>query len=217
MWDTHTNTVCYCLFSGSSCFCCVSSCVSMGQNWKTLQPSAGRDLWTHQVHAHMYTHTHAQSLFILRSPSCNSFFVLPRLHCCLQRGAGLPAGIRAGIPSSPSQCLSCREPNRGLRLPWLHLPQTQVLGKEHRSWAQGTHHTGAAQVSVQSSDCFVNLIWSLVRGLHHHFLLVCLLLLCLWRYNEAYTWTNPTCCVHNIIVGQLWIEQYGNVEVINHK
>uniref|UniRef100_A0A6Q2WZG6 Oxysterol-binding protein n=1 Tax=Esox lucius TaxID=8010 RepID=A0A6Q2WZG6_ESOLU len=38
-----------------------------------------------------------------------------------------------------------------------------------------------------------------------------------FMYNEAYTWTNPTCCVHNIIVGQLWIEQYGNVEVINHK
>uniref|UniRef100_A0A3B3TC93 Oxysterol-binding protein n=1 Tax=Paramormyrops kingsleyae TaxID=1676925 RepID=A0A3B3TC93_9TELE len=37
------------------------------------------------------------------------------------------------------------------------------------------------------------------------------------KYGEAYTWTNPTCCVHNIIVGQLWIEQYGNVEVINHK
>ncbi|XP_034386043.1 oxysterol-binding protein-related protein 1 isoform X2 [Cyclopterus lumpus] len=37
------------------------------------------------------------------------------------------------------------------------------------------------------------------------------------RYNEAYTWTNPTCCVHNIIVGQLWIEQYGNVEVVNHR
>uniref|UniRef100_A0A3Q3AML3 Oxysterol-binding protein n=1 Tax=Kryptolebias marmoratus TaxID=37003 RepID=A0A3Q3AML3_KRYMA len=37
------------------------------------------------------------------------------------------------------------------------------------------------------------------------------------KYNEAYTWTNPTCCVHNIIVGQLWIEQYGNVEVINQK
>uniref|UniRef100_A0A672H9U7 Oxysterol-binding protein n=1 Tax=Salarias fasciatus TaxID=181472 RepID=A0A672H9U7_SALFA len=37
------------------------------------------------------------------------------------------------------------------------------------------------------------------------------------KFNEAYTWTNPTCCVHNIIVGQLWIEQYGNVEVINHK
>nr|XP_015209327.1 PREDICTED: oxysterol-binding protein-related protein 1 isoform X1 [Lepisosteus oculatus] len=37
------------------------------------------------------------------------------------------------------------------------------------------------------------------------------------KYNEAYTWSNPTCCVHNIIVGQLWIEQYGNVEITNHK
>ncbi|XP_041954659.1 oxysterol-binding protein-related protein 1-like isoform X2 [Alosa sapidissima] len=37
------------------------------------------------------------------------------------------------------------------------------------------------------------------------------------KHKESYTWTNPTCCVHNIIVGQLWIEQYGNVEVINHK
>uniref|UniRef100_A0A3Q1AJS5 Oxysterol-binding protein n=1 Tax=Amphiprion ocellaris TaxID=80972 RepID=A0A3Q1AJS5_AMPOC len=34
------------------------------------------------------------------------------------------------------------------------------------------------------------------------------------KYNEAYTWTNPTCCVHNIIVGQLWIEQYGNMECV---
>ncbi|TKS75050.1 Oxysterol-binding protein-related protein 1 [Collichthys lucidus] len=37
------------------------------------------------------------------------------------------------------------------------------------------------------------------------------------KHNEAYTWTNPTCCVHNIIVGQLWIEQYGNMELINHR
>ncbi|XP_068176044.1 oxysterol-binding protein-related protein 1 isoform X2 [Antennarius striatus] len=37
------------------------------------------------------------------------------------------------------------------------------------------------------------------------------------KYDEAYTWTNPTCCVHNIIVGQLWIEQYGNVEIVNHR
>ncbi|XP_061744859.1 oxysterol-binding protein-related protein 1 isoform X2 [Nerophis ophidion] len=37
------------------------------------------------------------------------------------------------------------------------------------------------------------------------------------KHNEAYTWTNPTCCVHNIIVGQLWIEQYGSVEVVNHR
>ncbi|XP_078254114.1 oxysterol-binding protein-related protein 1 isoform X1 [Rhinoraja longicauda] len=37
------------------------------------------------------------------------------------------------------------------------------------------------------------------------------------KHNESYTWSNPTCCVHNIIVGRLWIEQYGNVEIINHK
>ncbi|XP_072294259.1 oxysterol-binding protein-related protein 1-like isoform X1 [Eucyclogobius newberryi] len=37
------------------------------------------------------------------------------------------------------------------------------------------------------------------------------------KHNESYTWANPTCCVHNIIVGQLWIEQYGNVEITNHK
>ncbi|KAF7659106.1 hypothetical protein LDENG_00003180 [Lucifuga dentata] len=37
------------------------------------------------------------------------------------------------------------------------------------------------------------------------------------KHNEAYTWTNPTCCVHNIIVGQLWIEQYGNMELVNHR
>ncbi|KAM4704755.1 oxysterol-binding protein-related protein 1 isoform 2-T2 [Rhinophrynus dorsalis] len=37
------------------------------------------------------------------------------------------------------------------------------------------------------------------------------------KYNEAYTWTNPTCCVHNIIVGKLWIEQYGNMEITNHR
>ncbi|XP_038185940.1 oxysterol-binding protein-related protein 2 isoform X2 [Arvicola amphibius] len=37
------------------------------------------------------------------------------------------------------------------------------------------------------------------------------------RHNEAYTWTNPTCCVHNVILGQLWIEQYGVVEILNHR
>ncbi|XP_078507719.1 oxysterol-binding protein-related protein 2 isoform X1 [Lissotriton helveticus] len=36
------------------------------------------------------------------------------------------------------------------------------------------------------------------------------------KYNEAFTWTNPTCCVHNVIIGKLWIEQYGTVEIVNH-
>ncbi|MBN3302649.1 OSBL2 protein, partial [Amia calva] len=36
------------------------------------------------------------------------------------------------------------------------------------------------------------------------------------KHNEAYTWTNPFCCVHNVILGKLWIEQYGTVEIVNH-
>ncbi|XP_037046475.1 oxysterol-binding protein-related protein 1 isoform X2 [Bradysia coprophila] len=36
------------------------------------------------------------------------------------------------------------------------------------------------------------------------------------KWNEAYTWTNVNCCVHNIIVGKLWMEQYGTMEVVNH-
>ncbi|XP_030386161.1 oxysterol-binding protein-related protein 2 isoform X2 [Scaptodrosophila lebanonensis] len=36
------------------------------------------------------------------------------------------------------------------------------------------------------------------------------------KWNEAYTWTNVNCCVHNIIVGKLWIEQYGSMEITNH-
>ncbi|XP_023597181.1 oxysterol-binding protein-related protein 2 [Trichechus manatus latirostris] len=39
----------------------------------------------------------------------------------------------------------------------------------------------------------------------------------LLQQNEAYTWTNPTCCVHNVIIGKLWIEQYGTVEILNHR
>ncbi|KAG7323191.1 hypothetical protein KOW79_012893 [Hemibagrus wyckioides] len=38
----------------------------------------------------------------------------------------------------------------------------------------------------------------------------------LLKHNEAYTWSNPFCCVHNVIVGKLWIEQYGTVEILNH-
>ncbi|KAJ9584691.1 hypothetical protein L9F63_020973, partial [Diploptera punctata] len=37
----------------------------------------------------------------------------------------------------------------------------------------------------------------------------------LHRWGEAYTWTNVNCCVHNIIVGKLWMEQYGTMEVIH--
>ncbi|XP_078384426.1 oxysterol-binding protein-related protein 1-like [Oculina patagonica] len=36
------------------------------------------------------------------------------------------------------------------------------------------------------------------------------------KHNEIYTWNNVNSCVHNIIVGQLWIEQYGQIELTNH-
>ncbi|KAF5282684.1 hypothetical protein FQA39_LY17516 [Lamprigera yunnana] len=36
------------------------------------------------------------------------------------------------------------------------------------------------------------------------------------KWNEAYSWTNVQCCVHNIIVGKLWMEQYGSMEITSH-
>ncbi|GAV03596.1 hypothetical protein RvY_13992 [Ramazzottius varieornatus] len=36
------------------------------------------------------------------------------------------------------------------------------------------------------------------------------------RYKETYTWSNMNCYVNNIIVGKLWIEQYGTMEIMNH-
>lgn len=72
-----------------------------------------------------------------------------------QRGSGFPAGIRAGLPSPPGQCLPRREPDGGLCLPRLHLPQTQVLGQERRGRTQRDHHTRAAQVSLTSFFIFL--------------------------------------------------------------
>ncbi|XP_055955417.1 oxysterol-binding protein-related protein 1 isoform X2 [Patella vulgata] len=39
----------------------------------------------------------------------------------------------------------------------------------------------------------------------------------LTKFNEVYTWQNVNCCVHNIIVGKLWVEHYGTMEIINHR
>ncbi|XP_060537147.1 oxysterol-binding protein-related protein 2 [Cylas formicarius] len=36
------------------------------------------------------------------------------------------------------------------------------------------------------------------------------------KLKEAYTWTNVTCCVHNLIMGKMWIEQCGNMEIVSH-
>ncbi|XP_038052477.1 oxysterol-binding protein-related protein 1-like [Patiria miniata] len=37
------------------------------------------------------------------------------------------------------------------------------------------------------------------------------------KYNETYTWHNPSSCLHNLIVGKLWIEMYGLLEMTNHR
>jgi len=37
------------------------------------------------------------------------------------------------------------------------------------------------------------------------------------KFNEVYTWQTVTCCVHNIIVGKLWFEYYGTMEIVCHQ
>lgn len=39
----------------------------------------------------------------------------------------------------------------------------------------------------------------------------------LTKHGETYTWSNVNCCVHNVIVGKLWVEHYGVQEIVNHK
>jgi len=34
-----------------------------------------------------------------------------------------------------------------------------------------------------------------------------------FRFNETYTWNNVNCSIHNVIVGKLWIEHHGSMEI----
>lgn len=43
-----------------------------------------------------------------------------------------------------------------------------------------------------------------------------LLTLELKRHKEVYTWESVTCTIHNIVVGRLWFEYHGTMEIINH-
>ncbi|CAF0824234.1 unnamed protein product [Didymodactylos carnosus] len=36
------------------------------------------------------------------------------------------------------------------------------------------------------------------------------------RHNEIYTWETVTCTIHNIVVGRLWFEYHGTMEIVNH-
>ncbi|CAF4657970.1 unnamed protein product, partial [Rotaria sp. Silwood1] len=41
-------------------------------------------------------------------------------------------------------------------------------------------------------------------------------LLILELKREVYTWSSVTCTIHNIVVGRLWFEYHGTMEIINH-
>ena len=45
---------------------------------------------------------------------------------------------------------------------------------------------------------------------------VCTLKFPEWE-DEAYTWSNVSCIIHNVIVGTLWMEHHGTMEIVNHK
>ncbi|PVD32638.1 hypothetical protein C0Q70_08082 [Pomacea canaliculata] len=34
------------------------------------------------------------------------------------------------------------------------------------------------------------------------------------RFDEEYSWNNVNCCVHNVIVGKLWVEHTGTMEIV---
>ncbi|CAG5097569.1 Similar to Osbpl2: Oxysterol-binding protein-related protein 2 (Mus musculus) [Cotesia congregata] len=36
------------------------------------------------------------------------------------------------------------------------------------------------------------------------------------KWKEAYTWQNVNCILHNVVVGQLWMEQLGALEIKQH-
>jgi len=35
--------------------------------------------------------------------------------------------------------------------------------------------------------------------------------------GNHYTWRKVTTTVHNIIVGRLWVDNHGEMEIVNHK
>ena len=34
-------------------------------------------------------------------------------------------------------------------------------------------------------------------------------------WNEQYTWSNVNCVIHNVMVGTLWMEHAGTMEIVN--
>jgi len=36
------------------------------------------------------------------------------------------------------------------------------------------------------------------------------------RYKEHYSWNKVTTCVHNLFGSQRWVDQYGELVIVNH-
>lgn len=191
--------------------CCVSCSIAVGENWETIQPTTGRDLWAHQVRQWIQQYLKCTIYLLwnfLQYQTCPCFpsEKIWALGGCQSKLAitlqSVPFKLRVSrmilssmAPSTPNSSFG----ERALKL----------SPRDSSRWSCPSRCTVLRLLCKSWFDSF----WRL----GHLRLLTCMSLLCLCRYNEAYTWTNPTCCVHNIIVGQLWIEQYGSVEVLNHK
>ena len=36
------------------------------------------------------------------------------------------------------------------------------------------------------------------------------------RFGDHFTWSKITTCIHNVVVGKLWIDNYGEIVIRNH-
>lgn len=37
------------------------------------------------------------------------------------------------------------------------------------------------------------------------------------RTGDVFTWSGVNCAIHNVIVGKLWMEHFGQLEIVNHR
>jgi len=36
------------------------------------------------------------------------------------------------------------------------------------------------------------------------------------EFGDHFTWNRATLCIHNVVVGKVWVDNYGEVSVKNH-
>lgn len=90
-------------------------------------------------------------------------------------------------------------------LPWFNLSKVKVLGEISRG-KKGAHFLPMNYLRQKSF--LISFIQIQPKGL---------VTVKLPNWGETYTWTNVNCTIHNIIVGKLWMEQYGTMEIVNHQ